>query len=39
MSFDGKNITSSDAVELRGITLDKNINFKRHKQNTGLAIS
>ena len=32
MSFDGKIIKSSDAVEL-GITLDKNINFKRHIQN------
>ena len=25
--------TSSDAVELLGITLDENINFKRHIQN------
>ena len=33
MSFDGKTIKSSDAVELLGITLDKNINFKRHTQN------
>ena len=33
MSFDGKNIKSSDTVELLGITLDKNINFKRHMQN------
>ena len=33
MSFDGKTIKSSDAVELLGITLDKNINFKRHIQN------
>ena len=32
MSFDGKTIKSSDAVELLGITLDKNINFKRHIQ-------
>ena len=28
MSFDGKTIKSSDTVELLGITLDKNINFK-----------
>ena len=33
MSFDGKTIKSSDTVELIGITLDKNINFKRHIQN------
>ena len=33
MSFDGKAIKSSDTVELLGITLDKNINFKRHIQN------
>ena len=33
MSFDGKTIKSSDIVELLGITLDKNINFKRHIQN------
>ena len=33
MSFDGKNIKSSDAVKLLGITLYKNINFKRHIQN------
>ena len=33
MSFDGKTIKSSDKVELLGITLDKNINFKRHIQN------
>ena len=33
MSFDGKTITSSLTVELPGITLDKNINFKRHIQN------
>ena len=33
MSFDGKNIKSSDTVELLGITLDKNINFKGHIQN------
>ena len=33
MSFDGKTTKSSDTVELLGITLDKNINFKRHIQN------
>ena len=33
MSLDGKTIKSSDKFELRGITLDKNINFKRHTQN------
>ena len=33
MYFDGKTITSSDTVELLGIILDKNINFKRHIQN------
>ena len=33
MSFDGKTIKSSDTVKLLGITLDKNINFKRHIQN------
>ena len=33
MSFDGKTIKSSDRVRLLGITLDKNINFKRHIQN------
>ena len=33
MSFDGKTIKSSDTVELLGITLGKNINFKRHIQN------
>ena len=33
MSLDGKTIKSSDTVELLGITLDKNINFKRHIQN------
>ena len=33
MSFDGKTIKSSDTVELLEITLDKNINFKRHIQN------
>ena len=33
MSFDGKTIKSSDTVELLGITLDKNITFKRHIQN------
>ena len=30
MSFDGKIITSLDTVELLGITLNKDINFKRH---------
>ena len=33
MSFHGKTIKSSDTVELLGIILDKNINFKRHIQN------
>ena len=33
MSFDGKTITLSDAVELVGITLYKNISFKQHIQN------
>ena len=33
MSFDGKTIKSSDTIELLGISLDKNINFKRHIQN------
>ena len=33
ISFDEKTIKSSDAVELLGITLDKNINFKQHIQN------
>ena len=33
MSFDRKTIKSSDTVELFGITLDKNVNFKRHIQN------
>ena len=33
MSFDGKTIKSSDTIELLGITLNKNINFKRHIQN------
>ena len=33
MSFDGKTLKSSDTVELLGITLDENINFKRHIQN------
>ena len=33
MSSDGKTIKSSDTVKLLGITLDKNINFKRHIQN------
>ena len=30
VSFDGKTITSLDTVELLGITLNKDINFKRH---------
>ena len=29
----GETFTSSDTVELLGITLDKNINFQRHIQN------
>ena len=33
MPFAGKTITSSDTVELLQINLDKNIKFKRHKQN------
>ena len=33
MSFDGKTIKSLDTAELLGITLDKNIKFKRHMQN------
>ena len=33
MSFDGKTIKSTDTVELLGITLNKNINFKQHIQN------
>ena len=33
MSFAGKIIKSWDTVELLGITLDKNINFKGHIQN------
>ena len=33
MCFNRKSITVSDTVELLGITLDNNINFKRHKQN------
>ena len=33
MSFHAKTIKSSDTVELLGITLDKNINFKRHTLN------
>ena len=32
MSFDGKTIKSSDTVKLLKITLDKNINLKRHVQ-------
>ena len=33
MSSDGKTITSSDTVELLGITLDRNTNSKQHIQN------
>ena len=33
MSCVGKAIKSSSTVELLGITLDKNLNFKRHIQN------
>ena len=33
MSFDGKAIKSSDTVELLGMTLDKNINFKLYIRN------
>ena len=33
MSVDRKLINSSDTVELLGITLDKNVNFKQHIQN------
>ena len=33
MSFNGKTIKSTDTLELLGITLDKNNNFKRHIQN------
>ena len=33
VSFGGKTIKSSDTPELLGITLDKNINFKRHIRN------
>ena len=33
MSFDRKTITSSDTVQLLGITLDTNYNFKLHIQN------
>ena len=32
MSFDSKTITLSDTFELLGVTLDKNVNFKRHVQ-------
>ena len=34
MSFVGKAIKSSSTVELLGITLDKNLNFKSHIKNT-----
>ena len=33
MIFDGNTIKSSGTVDLLGITLDKNINFKRHIEN------
>ena len=33
MSFVRKTITSWDRAELLGTTIDKNINFKRHRQN------
>ena len=33
MSFVGKAIKSSSTVELLGITLDKNLNFKSHIEN------
>ena len=33
MSFYGKAIKSSSPVELIGITLDKNLNFKSHTEN------
>ena len=33
MPFDGRTIKSYDTVELLGIILDQNINFKRHIQN------
>ena len=33
MSFDGKTIKASDAVQLVGITPHININFKQHMQN------
>ena len=32
MSFDSKTITLSDTFELVGVTLDKNVNFKRYVQ-------
>ena len=32
MSFDSKTITLSDTFELLGVTLDKNVNFKRYVQ-------
>ena len=35
MSFDGKTIQSSDTVDLLGIILDKNTNFKQHIHNIG----
>ena len=33
MSFVGKAIKSSSTIELLGITLDKNVNFKSHIEN------
>ena len=33
MYFDGKTIKSPDIVKLLGVTLEKNISFKRHMQN------
>ena len=33
ISFDGKTIKSTDTLQLLGITLDKNNNFKQHIQN------
>ena len=33
ISFVGKGIKSSSTVELLGITLDKNLNFKSHIEN------
>ena len=33
MYFDGKTFKSPDTVDLLGVTLDKNISFKRYMQN------